>query len=480
MTTLLGLDLGTTNVKALLTDSGGAVLAVASAPVPLHYVGADGVEQDIEEIWRATLTVIGRLAADRDLSDVAAVGVSSQAGAMQILDASFAPVGPVLSWLDGRAKTLGRRLVDELGVEWFTKHIGHGGFGIAAVQLLRPELLAEDCRVGFVGDVIVSRLCGRGAHDATSLSLALLYNPTLDREDDDLLARLGVRRDQLPDLLPASESAGGLTAVTAEATGLPEGVPVSAAIHDQYAAAVGCGCVHAGDVMFGAGTAWVLLAVTDRLGDSVFPSAFLCRHVVDGLFGHIVSMGNGGSSLTWALQTLGLEGGIDGGKLDEMLASVEPGADGLRFRPFLASTCPAGVVADTAGRLDGLRLCHSPAHVLRSVVEGLAFELTRYVHMLTAAGVAVERLVMCGPAAGSAVTPQIIADATGLPVACNGQPETAALGAAIIARRLAEPNADLRTLTERMTPPVRNITPGENDARYRALFDEYLASLPSE
>ena len=100
--------------------------------------------------------------------------------------------------------------------------------------------------------------------------------------------------------------------------------------------------------------------------------------------------------------------------------------------------------------------------------------------MLTAAGVAVERLVMCGPAAGSAVTPQIIADATGLPVACNAEPETAALGAAILARRLAEPNADLLTLTERMTPSVRNIAPGENDARYHALFDEYLASLPPE
>ena len=91
---LLGLDLGTTNVKALLAGEDGSVVAVGSEPVGLEHVGADGVEQDIEDIWRATLAAIGRLATGNDLSGVRAVGVSAQGGAMLFTDAEGRPLGP--------------------------------------------------------------------------------------------------------------------------------------------------------------------------------------------------------------------------------------------------------------------------------------------------------------------------------------------------------------------------------------------------
>jgi xylulokinase len=192
----------------------------------------------------------------------------------------------------------------------------------------------------------------------------------------------------------------------------------------------------------------------------------------------MLSLGNGGSSLTWALGLLGL-GQESGERLDAVLASVAAGSEGVRFWPFLAPFNAAGVAPGTAGRLAGLRLCHTSAHIARSVVEGLALELTRHLRFLTDAGIRVGRLVMCGGAAASQVTPSIIADATGLPVACSTESEMSAVGAAVVARGLLEPDAALADLSRAMSPAVRVVRPGANVGLYRGMLDEYLASLPA-
>jgi sugar (pentulose or hexulose) kinase len=119
--------------------------------------------------------------------------------------------------------------------------------------------------IAFVGDLIVGRLCGRRAHDPTSLAIAMLYNPRVGRADAEILAYLGIDESQLPDLLPVTEPAGTIHNDAGRQTGLPTGIPVSPAMHDQYAVSLGAGSVREGDVTFGAGTAWVLLANGTRL-----------------------------------------------------------------------------------------------------------------------------------------------------------------------------------------------------------------------
>jgi len=478
---LLGLDLGTTNVKAMLTDMDGAVHAIGAAPVQINHIADGGAEQDIEDIWSATLHAIGELGNQADLSIAQAVGVSSQGGAMQLLDGTGRPVGPVVSWLDGRGRAYDEQITAELGTEWFAEHLGHGGAATVVGQLLRlreqdPELLAPPNRIGFVGDVIVSRLCGRAAHDATSLSLCSLYNPSLGKEDPYLLDRLGISPEQLPDLLSTDIPAGTLLQEVAQTTSLPSGIPVSCAVHDQYACALGCGAVNPGDVMFGSGTAWVLLAVTDKLTHPVIDEAFVCRHPVQGLYGQILSLGNGGSAISWAIKTLGL-GDPDDAKIDEILLAAPPGSDGLRCMPLLAGT-GAEVTGQVDGRLAGLRLSHTPAHILRAVVEGLACELARYLRFLTNDGMSARRLLMCGRAAGGSVTPQIISDVTTLPVECITVTDTSALGGAMIARSLLEPQTPLADISQAMTPAFRTVTPGGDRGLYARIFAEYENNLP--
>lgn len=472
----VGLDLGTTNIKALLVSDQGQVLARSAAPVGIDHTPEGGVEQDTEEIVSATISALSQLGSAEQRAGAQAIGVSSQGGAMQITDSAGTPLGSVIGWMDGRGGRYDAEATERLGRDWFVEHTGHARSCLSLGQLLRlrdqsPELLAEANRIGFVGDVIVSRLCGRAAHDATSLSIAWLYSPALRDADPDVLALVGVGANQLPSLLSVRSPAGGLLANVAEQTGLPTDIPVSPAVHDQYAAAVGCASVELGDVMIGAGTAWVLLANTDSLAPPVRDIAFVCTHVIRGLFGQMLSLVNGGSAFSWALKTLGL-GKAAGDDIDALMAAVPASADGLRCTPTFA----VGAGAEAGGaKLTHLRLSHTSGHVLRAVAEGLACELARHLGFLTEADLPVSRLIMTGGAAASSVTPQIIADITGVPLVCCTEADTSAFGAAVIAKGLVNAETDLAGVSRDMAPSARTLDPGDSRGVYQNLLTEYLA-----
>ncbi len=450
----LGLDLGTSSVKAVVVDRDGRIVAEGSAQVDRFHTPDGGIEQDIDQIWEAILQAVGRAAAGSIADQIQAIGISSQGGAVQILDAAEQPVGRVISWLDARGKPFDRRFRDEVGEEFLIEHIGSNISTMTIGQLLRladqsPELLARPNRIGFVGDVIVGRLCGRRAHDATSLSIGMLYNPTLGQADPDMLRRLGIHADQLPALAPATTAAGGLLPEPAEATGLRPGIPVSPAVHDQYAASTGAGSVGPGDVCLGTGTAWVLVANADRLAAPVTQNTFVCPHLIDGLFGQLLSMTNGGSAVEW-ISGLVCSRPPSPAELDERLASVPPGSEGLSCRPLFTGG---------SAELEGIGLAHSANHLIRAVVEGLADELARHLAMFDSAGMPVKRLVMCGLAASSRVTPQIVADATGRPVTCLAQSAVSAFGAATIARAMIDDTIPLARLAQDLAPATRTVEP---------------------
>ena len=242
-------------MKAMAVEECGRVAAVGAAPVNRFCTPDGGIEQDVEQIWDAVRSAIQQAVHKLDPAAVRAVGISSQGGAMQLLDPHDKPLGRVISWLDQRGQPYDAALTAELGGEFFARRIGHAASGLAIGQVLRlrrqaPERLQPPHRIGFVGDVIVGRLCGRRAHHASSLGIAMLYNPWLRGPDPELMMRLGLRDEQLPCLLPAATAAGTLQDAAAEAVGLPRGIPVSPAIHDQYAASLGAAAVDEGDVNF--------------------------------------------------------------------------------------------------------------------------------------------------------------------------------------------------------------------------------------
>ncbi len=503
----LGIDLGTSNVKAILIDRSGKALVRGSAPVARRCTPDGGVEQDIEEIWQSVCLAIRQaVVAEGTTARVEALGVSSQGGALQLLDAGLKPLGPVISWMDGRGGPLNRRLIEELGEDFFVEHVGSRGCLITPGQILRlrhqaPELMERAAAIGYVGDVIVGRFCGRRAHDATSLSIAFLYHPSLGRADPELLCRLGLSEAMLPELLPADRPAGQLETEAAKATGLPEGIPVSPAVHDQYAASLGVGAVHEGDVSLGAGTAWAMIALGSHLRRPVAPLAIVCPHPVRGRFGQMLSMVNGGSTVEWVARVTGQTSSCS--QWDDWMESVPAGCDGLVFWPYLVGLGGSGERADdgasgsrrgrgdltrqvdsklldlekprSGGRIHGLSLAHGPEHLLRAAVEGLACELVRHFGALTAGGHPVDRVLLSGGAASSRVIPQIIADVTGRPVSTVAEPAVSALGAAILARAMVDRHRELGELAQGLASTCLKYSPGRDSPVYQRLLDRFLA-----
>lgn len=480
----LGIDLGTTNVKALVVDRAGKIVAAGAAPVDRLCTPDGGVEQDIEQIWRAACQAIrdavcGTPAPGCAGAAIEAIGVSSQGGALQLLDAALRPLGPVVSWMDGRGRPFDESLRDRLGEPFFAEHVGCRACLITPGQILRlrrqsPEVFRQVAVLGYVGDVIVGRLCGRRAHDATSLSIAFLYNPSLGQADPELLRVLEIREEMLPDLISADTPAGTLRPEAAEATGLRAGIPVSPAVHDQYAASLGVGAVREGDVSLGTGTAWAMTANSARLGVPIAPMGIVCQHPVRGLFGQMLSMVNGGSTIQWAARLTGRR--LAREDVDAALAAVPPGSDGLRFWPHLVRL--AGSEAGTqGGRIAGITLAHGPDHLLRAAVEGLACELARHFQALAGGGHAVRRVLLSGGAASSRATPQILADVTGQPVAAVSEPAVSAFGAALLARAMVDPDAGLAHLAEHLALPRQTFLPGVHATLYHELLEQYLAGL---
>lgn len=462
----LGIDLGTTNVKAVLTDPAGTVVSVGSAGVAMDHRPGGGAEQSMADIWHAVIQAVTAAVGDRG-RDVAAVGVSSQGGSIQILDTTGQEVGPVISWMDRRGGPFNEARTATLGSDYLRDHAGHARSLVVPGQLRRLAAegsLPEGFALGFVGDRIVHRLTGRAAHDTTSLAITCLANPVTGLADADILAELGLDESRLPDLIEATTPAGALCQAAAAELNLPAGIPVSPAVHDQYASALGAACLGPGEILFGSGTAWVVLACTAEPVDPTGGAAFLARHVLPDRWGLILSMINGGSALGWASKLMGL----DSDDLDEALQAVPLGCDGLGAIPHLTR---AGLTPQP-GALVGLELGHTPAHILRAMLEGLVCELRYYLETLLGDAPGPARLVATGRAATGQVTPQLLANVVGCEVACLDQPAVSAAGAATIAAALLEPSP-LEDLAAGRAETPRLITPDADASACQSLYRHY-------
>jgi xylulokinase len=191
----------------------------------------------------------------------------------------------------------------------------------------------------------------------------------------------------------------------------------------------------------------------------------------------LISLGNGGSVLEWAMRLLGYTQ-ADLPHVDALLDGSSPLSKGLICWPFLMHGC-ADHEFVAGGRLGGLTLAQEPGDLLRAVLEGLACELARQLQLIHSAGFSMNRISMCGPGALSRHTPQIIANVVQCPVCCMKIPDVSAWGAAMVARALVEPHLPLATIAHEWMPEYTTIVPDRHARAYRELFQRYLEPFAS-
>lgn len=407
----LGLDLGTSQVKALVMGADGEILGRGRAGYQVVSPGEGLAETDPAQWWRATTVAVREALAGAGV-EIAAVGVDGQMHGVVLAGADGNVVRPGILWLDRRAEAeaaryaeLPRELVTPLGNQ---ASAGMAGPILCWLAAREPDAMRRARWALQPKDWLRLRLTGEAATDPTDASGTLLFDLRRGAWAGDLLDALGLPADKLPPVLGPAEVAGRLLDGPASALGLVPGIPVAVGAADTAAALYAAG-LGAGDwgewalLTVGTGAQWMVAeeGVRPVLWTNLFAA-------VGGGFYRLAPVQNAGVALDWVRNLLG----VSWQQLYD--TAGRPWRAGTPvFLPYLARE---RWDATKAGAWDGLTLAHIRDDLLRGALEGVAFLLRRRLDDLRAAGHQPEAVLLGGGGASHPAWRQLLADVLGLPL----------------------------------------------------------------
>jgi len=480
----LGLDVGTSSVKAILVSPDGEVAASASKPLTLQTPEAGWAEQDPETWWTAGLAAIRELVTQQPSARIASVGISGQMHSSVFLDKSRAVIRPALLWCDGRTTAECREIEQRAGGEerlreWVC-NAALEGFTLPKVLWLRnrePAAFARLATVLLAKDFVRLRLTGVMATEPSDASGTLMFDPAHQRWSREILDAVDLSPSVLPDVGASAGVLGRVTESAAKLSGIPSGTPVVGGGADNACGAAGVGVVRPGDAVASWGTSGTVLAPTLKpLVDPRLRAHTFC-HVAPGLWYVIGVVLSAGGAFAWYRDQL--ERDYDS-LLDEA-RSVPPGAQGVTFLPYLQGERTPHRDASLRASFTGLSLAHTRAHLTRAVLEGVCYALRDSLEILEGLGLAPRELLLTGGGAKSAFIRQLQADVFGLPVTTVNREEGGAYGAALLGAVGVGAFPDLDTAVQRTLtrgPPThpRHATRGAYDVAYERYHSARRAS----
>jgi xylulokinase len=494
MATLLGLDIGTTAVKAGLFTDDGRMLAVAGEEYRLDTPAVDRAELDPERYWAATRIAVRRAvaAAGVDRASVGAIAVSSQGETVIPVAADGRPIGPALVWLDNRATAEARQIEQRFGADRIYDVTGVPTVipTWTACKLLwwranEPDLFAGAARFLLVEDFLLHRLTGRFVTDGGVQSTTLLFDIAGRRWWDEMLDVVGIDAGRLAEPVEPGDVVGTLAPASAEALGLLPGVIVVAAGMDQGAGAVGVGNTGPGIVSESTGGALTLQASVDRHGRDPSRQAPVYIHSAPGRYLYCPVCPTGGMALTWFRDTFGQDeveraardGRVAYDLLTELAANVPAGSDGLVMLPHLAGAFSPEYDPSARGVFYGFGLGHGKGHFIRATLEAVAFMLRRNVELLADAGAPATEIHSHGGGARSPLWNQIKADVCRVPVVTLRGEDAAVRGDAMLAGVATGAFRDLDEGARAMVAVERRYEPDPTAGRSYELSYEIYRDL---
>jgi gluconokinase len=440
---LMGVDAGTTHIKAALFDLEGNLIAQSSRPISDYSPAPGYSEMDPEEIWCRTQEAIGQcVSMAPSAREIRAIGFSATKGCLLLLDQKDRPLTPLITWRDERAHKLyqssGLDLYERTGVPasgdtlpklmWFARH--HPGTLRGAARVLISQK-----------DYLLHRLLGEFVVDKSLGQTSMLFSlETLDW-DDELLSLGGIERRQLPLLVNDTEIVGRLSGPMASALGLPEGTAVVAGGDDGCMSQVGLGAVYPGRLGANIGTGAAIRAFTPQY--VLDPLRVLdCKCLLPYGFVQTGITADAGRLLQWFRDSFCWSEGNTSAEmrsgfyhdLADLVEQARPGCEGLLFFPYFTLASSTVLKASGAGGVVfGLNYHHRSSHVLRAIMESIGLVYKNITDRMQSLGLPVKEVVLGGGGSRLPAWRQIISHILGRPVLSPMVEEASALGAAIMA-----------------------------------------------
>lgn len=438
---LIGIDVGTQSVKAVLFNELGERIYICTESLRLLKPTPDTVEQDPTEILRVVLRMI-RNVMERSAvkpSAVAAVGIDAQMAGIMGVDANLNPTTPYDSWLDARCRPYAERMKQEAEEAIVQSAGGQIGLthGPKILRFLHEESTVYRKTVKFLTltAYLTMALCGLCAKDAfidtTHLHFTNFADSVHHKWNEDLLHTFGIESGKMPIIRSPFEIAGTLTSSVANETGLTEQTVVSVGCGDTAASVFGAGITGTDFCFDIAGTASVYAGTTDRFcPDVTFKTLNYMASPIDGLWTPLAYINGGGLCLRWFRDMMGKTYR----ELDELADNAPAGCRGLTFVPhFTGRSFPDDPAV--SGAFIGLKWEHTPGDLYRAILESVGYEYRVYQSILDWQNRSGNQKTVIGVGGGakSAVFNQIKADILNYPYRNLEFEDTAPWGSAVLA-----------------------------------------------
>jgi xylulokinase len=422
MTDLVGLDVGTTGVKALRISPDGEIVARAEESYPLSTPQPGWAEQDPEDWWRAADAALAGLGLD----GVGGIGLSGQMHGLVALDEADRVLRPAILWNDQRTGEECAEIEERFGLQELVQLTGNRALpGFTAPKLLwlrkhEPDVYRRIARVLLPKDYVRLRLTGERATDVADASGTLLFDVAQRRWSADVLGALDIPEEWVPAALESP-------AVSGQTAG---GIPVAAGAGDQAAGALGVGVDRPGPLSVVLGTSGVVFAALPSFAADPEGRVHSFCHALPDAWHAMGVMLSAAGSLGWLRRAV-----APGEPADDVVVEAEPwppGVEGLMFLPYLAGERTPHVDPNARGAFTGLSLRHDRGALVRAVLEGVAFGLRDSLELLRAIGVEPRSARVSGGGARSDLWLRIVASVLELPLARTAAEEGAAFGAALL------------------------------------------------
>ena len=479
----IGIDLGTSAVKLLLTDENGVIQNAVTKDYPIYFPQPGWSEQDPADWWRAARAGLEELLRGFDAGAVAGIGCGGQMHGLVVLDDNDAVIRNAILWNDGRTgaetdwlnETVGK---DKLS-EW-TANIAFAGFTAPKLLWLRahePEHFARIRKLMLPKDYINYQLTGVHACDFSDASGLLLLDVAHRRWSEDMLRLCGLTRDQLPQLFESYEVIGTVRPELAAALGLRPDVKVVAGAGDNAAAAVGTGTVGEGGCNISLGTSGTVFISSKRFGVDPQNALHSFAHA-DGGWHRMGVVLSAASCNKWLCEDI--LGTADYAAEQAPIDPEQLGRNLVFFLPYLMGERSPINDVSARGVFVGMTMDTSRADLVQAALEGVAFAMRDCVEVARSAGISIPRSKLCGGGSRSPLWRTIFANVLGIPLDLLKTEQGPGYGGAMLAMVGCGRFASVQAAADALVETAETVEPdAELTRRYEAQYQKFRAIYPA-
>lgn len=494
-----GVDIGTTGSKVLLIDEGGKIIDREVVEYPLHTPKPGWSEQNPEDWWMAVRKAIKCIVARAriDPSSIEGIGLTGQMHGLVMLDEKLEVIRPAILWNDQRTAAEAEFLNREFGkkIIEITGSMVHTGFTAPKILWVRnnePEKFRKMKKFMLPKDYIGFKLTGNISTDVNDASGTSLFDVRKRKWSDKLISELDLSWEIFPEVLESPDIRGELSSEVAKELGLRPGLPVVAGAGDQGAAGVGAGAVSEGIVSVNIGTSGVVFTGSNEYRFDPEGRLHAFCHASPSKWHLMGVMLSAGGSLRWFRDSLGhLEKAaaslINEDPYDLLVKeadNVPLGSEGLIFLPYLSGERTPHADPYARGVFFGLSLKHGKGHMVRAILEGVAFGLMNSLELMINVGIKPRELRILGGGSRSLLWRRIVADVFGLKVYLLEVDEGSSYGAAILAAVGARLYSEVEKAVDNVVKTRDPINPDEKAhetyRRYYELYNRLYQALKHE